>query len=111
MDKSITERGVKSIAQEELRQVLLITRLLEDAGIRVLGASTNCGDLPPSVLISGNFGTFREWAKNKMLEVKFTRMESNQMPWMIWTEYRGVEIHTFLSNVEKERYFDGAEET
>ena len=110
MDKSITERDGKSIAQEELRQVLLITRLLEDAGIQVLGTSTNCGDLPPSVLISGNFGTFREWAKNKMLEVKSTRTESNQMPWMVWTEYRGVEIRTFMSDAEKEQY-DAEDET
>lgn len=112
MDKSITERDGKSIVQEELRQGLLMTKLLEDAGIRVIGASFHNGALSPYILFSGDFDKFKAWTKRIGLNVKATRRLTEKIyPWIIWTEYRGVVIHAFLSNAEKERYFDGAEET
>lgn len=106
MEKSITERDGKSIVTEELRQVLLMTKLLEDAGIRVIGACSHCGALPPYVLFSGDFDKFKAWTKRIGLNVKATRRltEEEIHPWMVWTEYRGVQIRTFMTDAEKERY-------
>lgn len=103
MDKSITERDGKEIAQEELRQVLLMTKLLDDAGIRVIGASVHNGALPPCILFSGDFDKFKAWTKRIGLNVKATRQltEGKIRPWMVWTEYRGVQIRTFMTDAEK----------
>ena len=109
MNDSNTEAKEKSRTQEELRQLLLMTKLLEDAGIRVIGTSTSCGTVPPSVLFSDGFAKFREWTNRLHLEVHTERSETSVLPWMIWTEYHGIEIHTFMSDQEKER-FDAAEE-
>lgn len=106
MDKSITKRDRKSIVQEELRQVLLMTKLLENAGIRVIGASVHYGALQPYVLFSGDFDKFKAWTKRIGLKVKATRRltEEGIYPWMVWTDYRGVQIRTFMTDAEKERY-------
>lgn len=112
MDKSITERYGKSIVQEELRQGLLMIKLLEDAGIRVIGASFHNGALPPYILFSGDFDKFKAWTKRIGLNVKATRQltEEKICPWMVWTEYRGVQIRTFMPDAEKEQY-DAENET
>lgn len=111
MDKSNTQQPEKSIVPEELRIVLLITRLLEDAGIRVIGTSTHCGDPHPYILFSSSFESFRKWVQRKNLKVQAERYEDNLLSWIVWTEYRGVQISTFLTDAEKERYDHAEDET
>ena len=100
----------KSRVQDGLRQLLLLVKLLEDEGIKVVTAEASI-TRGHDILFSGGFDLFRKWCEKRGLKVEcvYSTDCDNYLTWTIRTEYHGVDIHSYMTDRDKEAY-DAAEE-
>lgn len=100
----------KSRVQDGLRQLLLLVKLLEDEGIKVVTAEASI-TRGHDILFSGGFDLFRKWCEKYALkpECQYRPDCDNYLTWTIRTKYHGVDIHSYMTDRDKEAY-DAAEE-
>ena len=110
MSNSSTGTYQKSTIQDGLRNLLLIVRLLEKEGIRIVTAEASI-NRSNHILFSGGYDLFRTWCKKHNLkpEVINKEAEDKYLNWLIRAEYHGVTIHSYMTDREKEAY-DASEE-
>ncbi len=111
MNKDSTGTEKKSRVQDGLRKLLLLVKLLEDEGIKVVTAEASL-TRGNDILFSGGFDLFRKWCKKHGLKVECNyRPEcGDYLTWTIRTEYHGVDIHSYMTDTDKEAYDAEAEE-
>ena len=110
MSNSSTGTSQKSTIQDGLRNLLLIVRLLEKEGIRIVTAES-CITRQNNVLFSGGYDLFRKWCRKYSLkpEVINKAAEDKYLNWIIRAEYHGVVIQSYMTDMEKEIYDAEAE--
>ena len=111
MGNDSTSPAEKSRIQDGLRNLLLLAKLLEDEGIRIVTAEASI-NRQNYILFSGCHGLFRTWCRKYILEPKVIPYDDpfvDGLNWRIQTEYHGVEIHSYMTDREKEVY-DASEE-
>lgn len=110
MRNDSTSPAEKSRIQDGLRSLLLLVKLLEDEGIRIVSAEAAI-NRESNILFSSGFDRFRDWAENRGLKVECEyRPDCDSfLTWTIRTEYHGVVIHSYMTDMEKEIYDAEAE--
>ena len=111
MGNDSTSPAEKSRIQDGLRNLLLLAKLLENEGIRIVTAEASI-NRQTYILFSGGYDLFRTWCRKYILEPKVIPYDDpfvDGLNWRIQTEYHGVEIHSYMTDREKEAY-DAAEE-
>lgn len=103
MDKYNTAAEMKSSILEQMEIMAGIVESLGNAGVDIILAQVG---KPEDTYILFHYwdGAFRKWAEDNELNVVVEPIESEYHKWRIGTTVNGIDVHSYMSNREKEQY-------